>query len=356
MPLKEFVQRFPGIDEFVRELNDFHRTIAPGPLCSHRALVAYSTDHTVKWRLNPSIREELAIRCSIAAFNMQELARSRLKRRPKVFRRANRFDVMFDGDVSINFVNGTVVVLGRTTVRKFFFKDVDFFVSLYGDIAKYAGVDKSISGGIFSIKQQRYQPIGRNVPGATLWRGLRTQLDSYHGLADVEFSNGTRFSPRQKLLQLAKFHELEGHRGLEGYLSVVEQLAARVERSRLALCHGDLWRENIVADARGRPVAIDFDKTVRFCAGYDGVYFCLMDCMASKRLRIEDLVEALPSLSVRELSLSIMDNADLLSGVDDQEMRLCALFFATLKLAEQDFHRREMGSSVSILNEGLKSL
>lgn len=121
------------------------------------------------------------------------------------------------------------------------------------------------------------------------------------------------------------------------YQSIARKLESLAEAIGVEMCHGDLWRENIMQDAHCRPQLIDFDKCIEFLPVYDRIYLFLMDVMRSERVGLKVIAEQARSLSSR------FDRLDRLGreSIQDSESRaraqvLCIGLFCLLKGIESD--------------------
>jgi len=277
--------------------------------------------------------------------NIVEALRSLVRRRRPVFCHVLRMEVLFSGELLGNSIHGTVVILSKKSVYKFYFKDSAHFEKMYEAISDYIPKRALLSDCCFSVNSTYVEGVHPKPGELLLLKKLQDRLTDFQECAERSSWSRDIFSLRYRVEQMHVFHDLLADLGNETYLGIVSCIESRIRPRRLVCCHGDLWIENVLKKQDGTVTLLDFDKALYFLPEYDLVYYL----MTSKQLKSG--VSATYILANMDYYSSLVMRVQRYLGRDSRlgDVVLSIFLYAFLRSIEEDLHRRLPGRSASSL-------
>ena len=338
-----------SIIEMINAINSFHLPVRSKPSYIGKAIFLSTVDTSVGSQPHMFLMGKWIAVARILAFNLTELLKFCLKVRPPYFMSLQVVDVTYPGTTHVNLNNGTAVVLDREQVHKFYFKDTGFFADVYGRIADEFNLQVITCNGFLVIKQLRHKPIKGNVQDAKLLISTRSKLTVLDSILGASTLNRELFSVAYKVRQLFRFYD-SAETEAKTYLAVCAVLEQKCAQYGSVICHGDLWKGNILTDVSGQITLVDFDKVVRFCPAYDVVYFYLMSKVLPNSPDIARAIDRIEQIAQTAATFLEVECRGEAGRFREGEIRLCVFTFAFLKLLERDLRHDQLGNSLSILN------
>ena len=286
--------------------------------------------------------------------NGTELIKSCLRVRTPVFRQMCVLNLLYDGLARIDFSSGTVVVVSSSFVDKFYFKDITYFRFLYTNISTLLSATFKEFSNFLVITQPRYQILRANYSELDMLIYAEKMILTLSDSLSTCTKMNEYFSVAYKINQLFMWY-LGNTNGIDSYLDICKSLEERTNLSAKRLCHGDLWKENLLEDDTGNLMVIDFDKMVYFSAPYDLVYFYLMNQV----LPNVDLLIILANIDKYTNKfmtfLSLESNIKIASN-QFCEFKYCIFLFVFIKLVERDLYENNCGNHVYLLKKSILTL
>lgn len=329
-----------GAAEAVRSMLDavsrFYASEAGGARRRRAALVVATADGARGRTGSRGAWRTLGARARTVAPNAMERLRARLRSRPPVLARAFSVGVAFEGAVEINPHNGTVVVLGDERVDKFHLKELEYFDALYGVVAPAAPFLEPARGeGLLRIRMPRFAALASSLTDAELLALSAGPLAALRARTAEALGQRERFTLRSKVRQIFRCYRGASDPDIPEHLEAAGLLEARMASFPLALCHGDLWRGNLLRDAGSGTVLIDPDKALLGPAAYDPVHLLLMHRSIEARIDIARLLARLGEQG-EEAARYLSRHGGSLGATDPAEVRFSVLLYAFLKGVEWD--------------------
>lgn len=339
--------------DMLRAINRFYGfRRGPEPSARESMLFVSSRDAALG-RSDAGLYLQVPVRVQVMAYNVSEFLRACIKRRSPAYKTISRSEVAFAGDAVFNFPNGTVVIVRRREVDKFYFKDLDFFHELYGNVLQGGGAEAVPGDGFLVWRQPRFQPLDSGGDGRTLL-AADPALKGFHARCDG-LTRADLFSVEYKVRQLLAFYG-RGKNDPRAYLEICSRLGQKAGGFGAVLCHGDLWKGNVLNDPASGAALIDFDKAVLFCPAYDYVYYYLMAKVLPFRRDLDDLLVEM-TRHVRGAQAFLREECrGWLGDPGSREIEICIFLFTFLKLVERDARHEECGRSVPRLLATLESM
>lgn len=267
--------------------------------------------------------------------NALEWARSRLRGRAPLYARRIAMEVAFDGEVAANPHNGTVVVVRGGVVDKFHLKEADAFERLYGVAAPAIPWAEVEAGpGLVRVRMPRFAPFPAGAGDQELLAAVAPALQSLHSCSARALEDGGGlFTLAAKVRQLFAFYGGDAVHALPAALEMVRRLEERLDAFPRVLCHGDLWRGNVLLDGEGRAVLVDVDKALLAPPCYDRVHLRLLHRSMEEGMGAERLVVRWP-WPAEEAERFLARGAGDATPAHTDEIRAGALLFTFLKGVE----------------------
>lgn len=333
----------------IASINSFYAEVARGPSGTKSAKLLTTPLDNSAGTIRPYDNRAVYWRSKIAltAHNCIEFAKSRIKSRSPNYLTITLIDAAFKGDCYINFINGTAVVIHGQFVDKFYFKDTKYFSELYRCSDLPTILETFTFNNFIVVRSQRHQVTKEKPDDALLLIRVKPLCDRL----DTEIYANTKqrdsFTVRYKVEQLAVFYCDRKKHNLTEYLSIAMTLDEISASHRQTLCHGDLWKANILRSNTGAVTLIDFDKALYFCHAYDFVYFHVMTRIIPRDKKLENLIDNIKSHSVTTSAFLNVECKGALGDFNEDEITLCIFLLAFLKLLERDLYNDRCGDSVS---------
>ena len=285
--------------------------------------------------------DQLLYRLRLVSANAVEALKSFLKRRPAFFRGLISTSVCFNGSVAANLHTGTVVVIERDAVYKFYFKFAAFYEVLYRRVISAFGHHWFVDhrGEYLVLRQPRYQVQQWPQSYIEARKLVEPLLCLLPALMDNPIKDEQKhFGLRSKVERLFWEHGMSILAIPASILDIVGTLERKISQSSPLLCHGDLWKQNVMRDESGSRVLIDFDKMILMPPVYDEVYFYLMYQVFEGKVDISDVLYDMGSIRERVVN-SLGAKCNRL-GAADLSIAVC-LFLKTLErnVAYRDLER-----------------
>lgn len=279
--------------------------------------------------------------------NLIEFIKSRIKSRMAEYKKIKKVILRYEGLTSIDLTYGTVVVVHKTFVDKFYFKQVTYFEFLYKNISFLQPIMLKHFPHYLMMRQIKYPVSVNQYSVADVWRTFAQITPHSNDFLPLHIKMHTYFSISYKVEQL--FNCYFGHRhGIEPYLNICTVLDAYARPFSKKLCHGDLWAGNIFGDSNTKLIAIDFDKMIFFCSIYDVVYFYLMTRVLPKT----DLKSILIDIDKYAIDTKKFFSFEYHIKTETShilELKVCIFLFVFIKLLEQDLHQNKCGNHVRLM-------
>jgi len=342
--------------EMLRKISAFYKE-EEDTISWRDAIFVSSVDDSVGGNRTGGRAFALALDVSMLPSNTFELLKSRVKGRAPVYRRVSSVPVSFHCPAFLNLNNGTAVVLQDQRVDKFYFKDLPFFGALYRSLARGMCEQELLTRENFlCLRQPRYQPVRSGTRDVDLLVLAQPALNRCHMCRKYVSEQKYIFSIPRRVEQLFVFYHNGQSEYCAEYLEVARRLDGLAAQFEIVLCHGDLWKGNLLQGHDPEIALVDFDKAVLAPAAYDYVYFHLMSRVLFARVHLEDLL--------RDIERHTSDITEFLSGecggvlgsVTRSEIRIGVLLFVFLKGLERDLRHLEFGRSLNMLIEALARL
>lgn len=269
-------------------------------------------------------------------FNIYDYFKSIFLQRLSLTNKISTFHINFNGEIKINFINGTAVLIDDCSVYKFYFKDTFFLNQLYIEINNIYNFKIINNDDFFAIKLPKFNKLHNQHVNFTF---LCKELNKYHlglnGRLNIE-----DFSPENKIKQIAKFHCIIRDKRIVAYLDISRNLQEKYRNMELIFCHGDLWIDNIMRDNENKIHLIDFDKTIYFCKPYDLVYYYLMTFILSKKIDLNHILENIETYCNEIFDFILDFKFDKMKHLQIREIWLSVYLFCFLKISERDFRNK----------------
>lgn len=300
---------------------------------------------------NPSFiyRAKLILRC----YNSIERFKAFVKRRAPVVKQLSIFQLSYAGETRIDLCGGTAVVIGQDVVDKFYVKDIDYFSFLYQNALSFLPMTVCCSQKALVIRQRRYHALGTGYSETAILMHVQQITNMINQRVPANIKVNHYFSVAYKIKQLFELY-LGTTQGIEPYLEICHLLEKQISVSTQALCHGDLWRENIFLDQTNHIVIIDFDKMVYFCRDYDLVYFYLMNRVLPK-VDLQIILENIDKYTHSAICF-FAEGDEPLPDMTRRELMYCIFLFVFIKLVERDLHDERCGHHVVPLKNAMIKL
>lgn len=297
-------------------------------------------------------------------YNLVEFGKALIRRRPCNFRKIVNLGIQLrphSSQVSFNLISGAMVVLSAQSVHKFFFKNLDYYTSLYTYLGNFFPAEVITYKKSLVLHSQRFVHCPTNKFDLSEFHNqLRETMRLLNSLAAPEELK-KYLSVQYKFELLCSTYgidnDIEECASYKSAISLIQNVLDS-QNIELYLVHGDVWIGNIILDSRGIYRIIDFDKCMYFCGCYDQIYFYLMN---NKRMWLEQIQCHNVDLSklIKEASGYLRDYLRIIE-ISDLEIALCVSFFILCKAVEKDFSDQRLGRSadhlVSEFNKVLLSI
>lgn len=172
-----------------------------------------------------------------------------------------------------NIRNGTYVLIKKSLVIKFYFKDLNYFEDLYRNVACPNVRSLACNKDYICVVMEKNQELQESLS----YENLQKLTSSRVKFLNPTDSISEYYTLRYKITQLFSFYGVNDDSLLAKYLEISKQYEelSRSKSHTEHLCHGDMWAGNIMV-YKNHLTLIDLDKVFYFCDLYDIVYYFLM--------------------------------------------------------------------------------
>ena len=350
--IKRFGMNSENFYKYISLLSQYYEMQEGKPSCLlGKVVVIYDNDEAHLSHEKYNVLSLINLFFMSFLYNCLEIIKSFMKKRPTNFKFFSILNFYTDCSVFVNLNNGTVVVKWSDFVEKFYFKDAGYFQSTYVFFAKEFGVEHNRSENFFSIRMNKFinyeyeEGVEDSQKVIEFFKRKMADLTCRY---EQMLSAPCIYSPCYKIEQIFSFYNAENNDVKARYINLANTLTEEAKLSRRALCHGDLWKGNVMQNHQGGLELIDYDKCVYFCEVYDFVYYFLMENeknVLRKLVLKDEQVSALTSnvlLFHKTLGCSVRE-------ISSFEVVLCIKLILLLKLAEFDLRNSKAGSSLTYL-------
>lgn len=215
--------------------------------------------------------------------NLIELLKSKIKKRPPLYKSIFVTTARVPGDIYGNLTFGTFVVVFKSGVDKFYLKNKSDYYGLYKSLGEYE-LNNNID--YLVLNMPRYENLG------LLDKSIISGVEKYIGKAKVTYEDTQHLSLVSNLINIF----ISNRKSIDkNFLKSANLLQEKAKKLGLEFSHGDLWKANIMLD-NDKVVLIDFDKAMWFLKGYDFVYLYCMERQLSRDWSVASMLDKVEEL------------------------------------------------------------
>jgi hypothetical protein len=329
--LDDISKLFQGINHFASSEGMLQR-------CSVVPTVLVITPTSIEYSKKVETRSLYFVLSAVNLFRVAlDYPVSLLRRRRALRQYVYFWENGWGGDIHVNMISGTCVIVNDDVVHKLFFKNSAHYSalnSMFGLAARSIEWPESQSGySVVTVKRYKLFNLDEEHPRCTFIGKITSELRK---LNKIEISRGdllNSLSPVSRMKQLITDYDATDS-NCQIFLDFASKLSVEALSYDIELCHGDVWCGNVLEDDQGLLKLIDFDKSLMFIPLYDYIYAYFM----SSRFNLDDTFLRLSDLLHNfKQDLGVLLTANEISW-SDKEIELCSWLYFSFKYLERELN------------------